>query len=64
MRAKTQEMRAKVVEAEAQIPQAMAAAFRDGHLGIMDYYRMKNVQADTIMRESIGGAEKPQGEGT
>ena len=48
MRAKTQEMRAKVVEAEAQVPMAMAEAFRAGHLGIMDYYRMKNVQADTF----------------
>ena len=53
MRAKTQEMRAKVVEAEAQIPQAMSEAFRSGHLGIMDYYRMRNVQADTSMRESM-----------
>jgi uncharacterized protein YqfA (UPF0365 family) len=64
MRAKTQEMRAKVVEAEAQVPQAMADAFRSGHLGIMDYYRMKNVQADTSMRESIAGGDKPQGAGT
>jgi len=63
MRAKTQEMRAKVVEAESLVPQAMADAFRSGNLGIMDYVRMKNVQADTIMRESIGGADKPQGEG-
>ena len=60
MRAKTQEMRAKVVEAEAQVPMAMAEAFRAGHLGIMDYYRMKNVQADTSMRESIAGGDKPQ----
>ena len=58
MRAKTQEMRAKVVEAEALVPQAMADAFRSGNLGIMDYVRMKNVQADTSMRESIGPAEK------
>ena len=64
MRAKTQEMRAKVVEAEAQVPQAMADAFRSGHLGIMDYYRMKNVQADTSMRESIAGGDKPQATGT
>src|SRR5438874_6042996 len=63
MRAKTQEMRAKVVEAEAQVPQAMAEAFRSGHLGIMDYYRMKNVQADTSMRESIAGSDKPRAEG-
>src|SRR2546430_2607468 len=64
MRAKTQEMRAKVVEAEAQVPLAMAEAFRAGHLGIMDYYRMKNVQADTSMRESIAGGEKPRTDGT
>ena len=64
MRAKTQEMRAKVVEAEALVPQAMAEAFRAGHLGIMDYYRMKNVQADTSMRESIASGDKPRTEGT
>src|SRR5207237_690917 len=63
MRARTQEMRAKVVEAEALVPQAMAEAFRSGHLGIMDYYRMKNVQADTSMRESIAGTDKPRTEG-
>jgi uncharacterized protein YqfA (UPF0365 family) len=62
MKAKTQEMRAKVVEAEAQVPMAMAEAFRAGHLGIMDYYRMKNVQADTSMRESIAGSDKPRTE--
>ena len=64
MAAKTQEMRAKVVEAEAQIPMAMAEAFRNGNLGIMDYYRMKNIQADTDMRETIarpttGGSNTP-----
>src|SRR6478609_4698776 len=64
MRAKTQEMRAKVVEAEALVPQAMADAFRSGNLGIMDYVRMKNVQADTSMRESIAGGDKPRQEGT
>jgi uncharacterized protein YqfA (UPF0365 family) len=63
MRAKTQEMRAKVVEAESLVPQAMADAFRSGNLGIMDYVRMKNVQADTTMRESIGATEKPSTEG-
>lgn len=57
MRALTQENRAKVVEAEAEIPRAMAAAFRDGNLGIMDYYRMKNIQADTKMREGLGGGD-------
>ena len=48
-----QEMRARVVEAEAEVPRAMAEAFRAGNLGIMDYYRMKNLQADTTMREEI-----------
>ena len=48
-----QEMRARVVEAEAEVPRAMAEAFRQGHLGVMDYYRMKNVQADTTMRDAI-----------
>ena len=52
--AEEQEMRARVVEAEAEVPRAMAAAFREGHLGVMDYYRMKNVQADTTMRDAIG----------
>jgi len=56
-----QEMRARVVEAEAEVPRAMAEAFRQGNLGIMDYYRMKNIQADSSMRESIaeGGADDP-----
>ena len=53
MKAKAQEARAKVIEAETQIPLAMAEAFRTGNLGIMDYYRMKNIQADTEMRENI-----------
>lgn len=53
MKAKAQEARAKVIEAEAQIPMAMAEAFRNGNLGIMDYYKMKNIEADTNMRESI-----------
>jgi uncharacterized protein YqfA (UPF0365 family) len=56
MLAKVQEMRARVVEAEAQVPLAISESFRVGHLGIMDYYRMMNIQADTSMRESIGGA--------
>lgn len=59
MKAKAQEARAKVIEAEALVPQAMADAFRNGNLGIMDYYRMQNIQADTAMREQIaGGGEK------
>ena len=53
MKAKAQEARAKVIEAEAEVPRAMAEAFRNGNLGIMDYYKMKNIQADTDMRESI-----------
>lgn len=53
MKALAQEMRAKVIEAEAEVPRAMAEAFRAGNLGIMDYYRMKNIEADTAMRESI-----------
>jgi uncharacterized protein YqfA (UPF0365 family) len=54
-----QEMKARVVEAEAEVPRAMAEAFRSGNLGIMDYYRMKNLQADTEMRVSIAGVEEP-----
>jgi uncharacterized protein YqfA (UPF0365 family) len=53
-----QEMRARVVEAEAEVPRAMAEAFRQGNLGIMDYYRMKNVQADTSMRDAIAGSDE------
>ena len=53
MVAKAQEARAKVIEAEAEVPLAMAEAFRSGNLGIMDYYKMENIQADTDMRESI-----------
>ena len=58
MKAHTQEMRAKVVEAESEVPKAMAEAFRSGRLGVMDYYRMENVQADTSMRQAISGAKK------
>ena len=53
MKAKAQEARAKVILAEAEVPLAMAEAFRNGNLGIMDYYKMKNINADTQMRESI-----------
>jgi membrane-bound ClpP family serine protease len=59
--AEEQENRAKVVAAEAEVPRAMAEAFRQGNLGIMDYYRMKNVQADTAMREAIAGTETGPG---
>jgi len=61
MVAKVQEMRARVVEAEAQVPLAMSEAFRSGNLGIMDYYRMKNIQADTGMRSSIAGGPDATG---
>jgi uncharacterized protein YqfA (UPF0365 family) len=61
MVARTQEMRARVVEAEAQVPLAMAEAFRSGNLGVMDYYRMKNIQADTSMRDSIAGPVNVEG---
>jgi uncharacterized protein YqfA (UPF0365 family) len=56
MIALVQENRAKVVLAEAEIPLAIAEAFKNGHLGVMDYYRLKNIQADTDMRSSIGGS--------
>ncbi len=58
-KAEVQKSRALVVLAEAEIPKAMADAFRGGNLGIMDYYRMKNVIADTTMRAAIGGEAKP-----
>jgi len=67
MRALVEENRAKVVEAEAQVPQAIAGAFEKGNLGIMDFYNMKNVQSDTLMRNNIatmtGGAEGQSGSG-
>jgi len=62
MKAKAQEARAKVIEAEAEVPKAMAEAFRSGNMGIMDYYRMENIKADTTMRDQIarpsGGTSK------
>ena len=62
MVARVQEMRAKVVEAEAEIPRAIAEAFRSGNLGVMDYYNLRNIQADTGMRNSIAGpSDKPFG---
>lgn len=57
MKARVQEMRAKVVEAEAQVPLAMAEAFRSGNLGIMDYYKMQNISADTKMRDHIASPD-------
>ncbi|MFN8208104.1 MAG: flotillin-like protein FloA [Bacteroidales bacterium] len=59
MKAKAQEARAKVIEAEAMVPQAMAEAFRSGNLGIMDYLKVKNIEADTSMREAISKPGQP-----
>jgi uncharacterized protein YqfA (UPF0365 family) len=59
MTALVEENKAKVVEAEATVPLAIAEAFRSGNLGVMDYYRLKNIQADTTMRSAIGGETKP-----
>lgn len=56
--AKAQDARARVIEAEAEVPKAMAEAFRSGNLGIMDYYKMENVKADTSMRENIAKPKK------
>ena len=61
MQALVQENRAKVVEAEASIPLAISEAFRSGNLGVMDYYKLRNIQADTSMRSSIGGEGGKQG---
>ena len=61
MKAKAEEARANVIQAEAEVPKAMAEAFRSGNLGIMDYYRMKNIQADTDMRQSIAKPETELG---
>jgi len=58
MKARTQEMQATVVAAEAEVPKAMAQAFRDGNMGIFDYYNMQNIKSDTGMRESISGMEE------
>lgn len=58
MKAKAQEARANVIQAEAEIPKAISQAFIAGHLGVMDYYRMQNIQSDTEMRQSISGAGK------
>lgn len=58
MRARVQEMQSKVIEAQAEVPKAISEAFRSGNLGIMDFYRMQNVLADTAMRESIADGDK------
>ena len=58
MRARVQEMQSHVIEAQAEVPKAIAAAFTSGNLGIMDFYRMQNVLADTAMRESIADGDE------
>jgi len=60
MRAAVQEQRARVVEAEALVPRGIAEAFRNGQLGVMDYYNIRNIQADTQMRQAIGGGDDPR----
>jgi len=60
MKAYTQEMRAKVVEAESEVPRAMAVALKEGKLGVMDYYQLQNVAADTSMREGIASVSRPE----
>jgi len=63
-KAKAQEARANVIQAETEVPKAIAEAFRTGNLGIMDYYRMKNIQADTTMRDSISGTDSGETDST
>jgi len=63
MKAKVQEMKSKVIEAEAEVPKAMAQAFREGNMGIMDYYRMQNIQSDTGMRQSISDMDEKTDKG-
>jgi uncharacterized protein YqfA (UPF0365 family) len=57
MKARVQEMQAKVVEAKAEVPRALAQALREGRMGVMDFYRLQNIEADTGMRRSISGEE-------
>lgn len=64
MKARVQAMRANVVQAEAKVPEAMAQAFRDGKLGVMDYYRLQNIQADTNMRNNLIGKKSDSQDGT
>ena len=60
MLAEVQRMRAKVIESESEVPLAIADAFREGNLGVLDYYNLRNVQSDTSMRESIANEAKRQ----
>jgi uncharacterized protein YqfA (UPF0365 family) len=64
MKAAVQEMRAKVVEAEAEVPRAMATALREGKLGVLDYYNLQNIISDTQMRNAISGIGKPDAPGS
>ena len=61
MRAKTQEMKAMVLAAEAEVPKAMANAIKEGRIGVMDYYRMQNLTSDTAMRNAIAGDSSKKG---
>ena len=60
MKAYEQEMRAKLVEAEAAVPQAIADALKDGNMGILDYYTLKNISSDTEMRKSFSNMAEPK----
>ena len=62
MRARVEEMRAELVKAEAQVPLALAEAFRQGHMGVMDYVRYNNIQSDTSMRQAIAAPDEPDAE--
>src|SRR5690554_5525790 len=64
MKAQVQEMRARVVEAEAEVPKAMSEALRSGRLGVLDYYQLQNIQADTSMRQSLGKTQNQQKPGS
>ena len=61
MKAKAQEARANVIQAEAEVPKALADAFRSGNLGVMDYYKMQNISADTKMRDKIATPDSEPG---
>ena len=62
MKARVEEMRAELVKAEAQVPLALAEAFRQGHMGVMDYVRYNNIQSDTSMRQAIAAPDEPDSE--
>ena len=63
MRAKTQEMKAMVLAAEAEVPKAMANAIKNGQMGVMDYYKLQNLNSDTAMRNSIAGIDNKKKNG-